>query len=161
MKQLIFYRKFEKYNGFYSHSLQFNRFSIKNLCDCTTGLSFISKKGNDIITSDLLRVKSRRLCLLLHLVLSVRMNPSVIILNNTIVGHPVDSLQKIIQRFQLVPEYNDGIRASDRQATRQVIVVARSPGCYHRKLLEQDHKNIQCEMVDNKPRIRYESFKRV
>ncbi|XP_055313145.1 uncharacterized protein LOC129574751 [Sitodiplosis mosellana] len=134
-----------------------NQFAIKNLC----GLTFVGKMrdNNDtIITSDLLSVKSPRFCLLLHMILSVWKNPSVIILNKNIIGHPVDSLRKIIYTFQLVSEI-DNLARGPQFASRQMIVVESSPGCY-RELFQHNHKVIQCNMEGNKAFVTYKNVRK-
>lgn len=126
---------------------------MKELCDCTTGLSFVCKINNNnnnefFITSDLLDVKSNRFNLLLQIALSVIKNPSLIILNNSIIGHPVDSLLEIIQRFQVT----DDLFFGPQIASRQVIVVEHSLGCYS-SLFMHNYKRIACNMVGTRAHV--------
>lgn len=125
---------------------------MKNLFDM--GLTFVGKtRGNNdtIITSDLLTVKSHRFYLLLHLVLSVWKNPSVIILNSSIVGHPNESLREIIGSFHKVSEIDEAMGPKPDFACRQVIVVGRSPDC--RELFQHEFKLIQCTKEGGKASV--------
>lgn len=125
-------------------SLQYDEFSLKDLCS-TTGLFFINEDPNDsetIVTSNMTKVLHHRYALIFQMVLSIWMSPSLIILNNSIIGHPVDSLRKIIQQFQMVTEIDDLLPAPEF-SSRQVIVVER-PHLSYRELFNHIHKRIEC-----------------
>lgn len=116
---------------------------MEKLSDIGTGLTFVSKSNDNddvIITSDLFDVQINRFCLLFHLMLSTAVNPSMCILNNTIIGHPVDHLQKIIQRFQLVSRFDE---PNQELSSRQVIVVSQVSNGYD-TLFKQSWKQIWC-----------------
>lgn len=121
---------------------------MEKLCAASTGLRFIMKssQSDEIFNSDLLDVNSNRYSLLFHLALSVKMNPSLIILNNTIIGVPTDELQKIIYWFQTYNGFPDLF--DDKQAKyRQVIVVDRSERSY-RTLFKYDFHAIRGSKVN-------------
>lgn len=82
-----------------------------------------------IATSDLLDIKSHRFGLLFHLLLSVAMNQSFVVLNNSIIGHPVDQLKNLLRRFQLWPKFNS-LTGELEYSSRQLIVVSRDPTAY-------------------------------
>lgn len=114
---------------------------------CLTFVGKIRDNNETIVTSDLLTVKSHRFYLLLHMTLSIWKNPSVVILNNSIIGHPVESLRKIVQMFQLVSEFDDLV-TEPQFASRQIIVVTHSSN--YRDLFEHSYKLIECKMQRNK-----------
>ncbi|XP_031621618.1 uncharacterized protein LOC116339725 [Contarinia nasturtii] len=128
---------------------------MKKLCDKCTGLSFVTKtKGtnNVIAPSDLFDVKCHRFGLLFHLALSITTNPSLTILNRSIIGHPRDSLQNIIQRFLVEHDYEDvdnGDNVLDKKMlemilnARQLIVVSRKQNDYD-SILVQGFKRFTC-----------------
>lgn len=132
---------------------KYQRFSMEKLCAASTGLRFIMKSSHsdEIINSDLLDVNSNRYSLLFHLVLSVKMNPSLIILNNTILGVPTDELQEIIHRFRKCNELQD-LFDDTHDKYRQVIVVDRSERSY-RTRFKCDFHGIRGSKVNGQPII--------
>lgn len=125
---------------------------MKQLCDIGTGLSFVSKTiGNneilDMTTSDILDMNSG---FLFHLALTVSMNPSLIILNNTIIGQPVDNLRNVLERFQVLTELER--RSEQKCKSRQLIVVNRSSSSYD-GLFKQGHQRHICELEQGKASI--------
>lgn len=79
----------------------------------------------------------------------------MIILNKSIVGHPVDSLRKIIHRFQFVPEIN-GLHHQQMFLSRQCIVIESSPDLGYDGLFTHKYKKIQCKMNGNEACVVYE-----
>lgn len=88
-----------------------------------------SSRSDENFSSDLLDVNSNRYSVLFHSALSVKMTPSLIILNNTILGVPTDEIQEIIHWFQF---YNDfrNFPVETQGKYRQMIVVDRSENSY-------------------------------
>lgn len=115
------------------------QFDEETLCDMGTGLGFVLKtnRNSTVIKTDTLDVKAQRYSRLFHLILSIKANPSVLILNNTIVGLPISELKEIIERFQLH-------RRSDGQAqqSRQVIMVGRQNDAYVGLFRERQYKRL-------------------
>lgn len=101
-----------------------------------------SETGEMIAPTDLFDMQCHRFGLLFHLALSITMNPSLVILNHTIIGHPRNSLKNIIQRFQTIYEADDLI---DERAfkKRQLIVVSRKQNDYD-GILVRGFKRFTC-----------------
>lgn len=98
-------------------------------------------------TSDILDMNSG---FLFHLALTVSMNPSLIILNNTTVGQPVDNLRNVLERFQVLTEI--GRRSKQKCESRQLIVVNRSSSTYD-GLFKQGHQRHICKLEQGKASI--------
>lgn len=94
---------------------------MMKLCDKVTGLSFIGRTSGK---SDLFDIKSNRMSVLFHCALSVSINPSLIILSNTIIGVPSDELYKIIRWFMPYTQLSQLFNERGNRV-RQVILVDR------------------------------------
>lgn len=118
---------------------KFQHFPMETLCDFGTGLGFVAKSNQSeaIIKSDTLDVKSHHFSRIVQSILSIKLNPSLLILNNTIVGLPIDDLRKIVVCFQL-----DGYDAPLNRS-RQLIVVTRPSNAYP-GLFAHSFKRIWC-----------------
>lgn len=78
-----------------------------------TVLRFVTKSDKN---SEFFDVASNRCCALFHLVVSLSMNVSLIVLNNSIIGMPSHELQKLISWLKRYDEVDN----------KQIIVVQRS-----------------------------------
>lgn len=98
---------------------------MESICAPTTGLDFVftSNESEYIFKSDVLDVQSHQLSRNFHMIFSIKMNSSLIILNNIVIGLPNDELREFIERFQLNNHPNDEF--GDLNQSRQVIVVTR------------------------------------
>lgn len=110
---------------------------MKKICDNITGLSFICKTNNnvDFLKSDKLDLKCNSYSFLMHLALSISVNPSLMILNNTILGLPADELKKLIYWFMPFGQLQNVLNNRDSKM-RQVIVIDRLTNNY-RPILEE------------------------
>lgn len=123
---------------------------MKKLCDNITGLTFIglsNNNNNEIFKSDLLDVKTNRYSVLFHLALSVTINPSLIILSNTILGIPTDELRKIIKWFMSYTQLDELVNERSARC-RQVILVDRSADNY-RQMFENGFQESNIVNINN------------
>lgn len=123
---------------------------MKKLCDNITGLTFIglsNNNNNEIFKSDLLDVKTNRYSVLFHLALSVKINPSLIILSNTILGIPTDELRKIIKWFMSYTQLDKLVNERSARC-RQVILVDRSADNY-RQMFENGFQGSNIVNINN------------
>lgn len=145
--QYIIRHKFSLHTCFYS---QYNQLTIEKLCDISTGLTFVNKSNDEncLIESDIFGLKIHRISMLFHSLLSLSINPWICILNNSIIGHPIDNLKKFIKQFQLNSTGN----------SRQMIIVCRKPNEYCDSIFEQDYLQICCEKIQDGPLVFYQNF---
>lgn len=134
---------------------QGERFSTETLCDIRTGLSFIWKsKDCNICRYDLLDSKNKYYSVLFQLIVSVRVNPSLIIFNNTILGNSFEELQRIIEYIQSHAEpvvFHHG----EKVGGYQIIVVDRSTDDYRRHFHNYSFNEILCSKIGNRYSIEH------
>lgn len=128
---------------------------MKVLCMASTELNFICKSDSngDFFKSDVIDIKSNYYAILFHLALSIKMNPSFVILNNTILGMPMDKLQPIIDWAQIAVPSND----KSQHQYRQVIVVDRSENRYRTSLMGEFHSIHGSKVNGNPTFVQYEN----
>lgn len=109
---------------------------MQELCADDTRLNFYLKSNEtgDYVITDYLDIKRCDLVTLLHITLSRSMNPSLFILNNTIVGRSSDDVAEIIAKYR--PHEDD-------EATAQLILFSRSDVDYS-VVFNRAYKRIEC-----------------
>lgn len=114
---------------------------MQELCADDTRLNFYLKSNEtgDYVINDQLDIKRHALATFLHTALSRAMNPSLFILNNTIVGRSSNEVADIIERHR---PYEDG------EAIAQLILFSRSDVDY-RDLFDHPYKRIECRATNN------------
>lgn len=117
-------------------SFQLRNFTRQELCADDTRLNFYLKSNEtgDYVINDNLDIKRCDLVTLLHITLSRSMNPSLFILNNSIVGRGSNDVAEIIEKYRPY---------EDNEATAQLILFSRSDVDY-RALFDHPHTRIEC-----------------
>lgn len=127
---------------FFFFYFQIRTFTSQEICADDTLLNFYLKSNEtgDYIINDDLDIKRHALVTLLHTFLSRAMNPSLFILNNTIVGRSSNEVADIIQKYRPNEDTNE--------AVAQLILFSRSNVGY-RDLFDHHYKRMECRAGNN------------
>lgn len=126
-------------------SVQLRRFTMQELCADDTRLHFYLKsiENNDYFINDRLGVKRHALATLFHTSLSRSLNPSLFILNNTIIDRDANEVAEIIAKYR--PHQAN-------EPVAQLILFSRSDDGF-RGLFKNHYKRIECRANHNQVNI--------